>query len=516
MMRFLRLIIVSALVFGTGLTACSRQDSVFAVGAPAKPPTTVSTSTQEKFSVTDTGSSSTSLIALRVSGGHLPQVISAQIDPPFRWAGSNTFPGVGGTCDINGLLDQCLIAVEFNPSAPGDYSKSVRVVYEGRPGSHYTWSTPLKANTPAVLALQNGASSFDLGTFYFGQPPVAKPLSIQHVNGGPASDFQLETGPASILYEGNGNFPGTTGTCGATLSSGSCLLSLYLTGISSGNISQPLTLSYFDGKQRQSLTIQATGAVRNPPVLGLLPATQSIGNVFLGGSGEIPLTVEYQSGDVPAIGLGMLGITGDLSGGIFSGIGTTCGQSISPPTSPSNRTCTLQLTITPTVKGPQTRTLTLLYRSGNAWIEKTAQVSFNVVEPASLSVSPSNLSFPVTRVGSTSSLTLTLNHASGFPTASGISATFPAGFRYQNGTFPGTGGNCSTSLSPGGSCTIAVEFAPTSPGSYSGEVTINFQSGLTATQQKVHVTGKTQAKLALTVGSATPPGPILVGLNSTT
>ncbi|NDD92711.1 choice-of-anchor D domain-containing protein, partial [bacterium] len=442
----------------------------------------------------------------------LPQVISTQIDAPFRWAGTNVFPGVGGTCSPDGLLDECLIAVDFSPTAPGSFSKSVRIVYEGRPGSNYTWSTSLTASTPAVLAFQNSPATFDLGTFFYGQPPVAKQLTLQHVQGGSASDFQMESGPASILYEGNGIFPGTTGTCGSTLSSGTCKISVYLTGTSTSSVSQPLTISYFDGKQRQSLTIQATGAIRNPPVLSLLPNSQNIGNVYLGGSGEIPLTVEYVSGDVSATGLAMLGISGELSfaGGNYPGTGATCAPSI------SSGSCTLKLAITPSAEGPQTRTLTLLYRSGNEWVQKTSQLAFTVVRPASVTVSPSNLSFPLTSVGSTNWQTLTLTYASGFPTATGISATFPTGFRYRNGTFPGTGGTCSTSLSPGSSCTIAVEFAPNSPGAYSGDITLSFNSGLTATQLKVPVAGKTQAQLALTAGTPTPTGPILVGLNSTT
>jgi hypothetical protein len=56
-----------------------------------------------------------------------------------------------------------------------------------------------------------------------------------------------------------------------------------------------------------------------------------------------------------------------------------------------------------------------------------------------------------------------------------VAATLPTGFGYAGGSFPGNGGTCSTGSNlqgitnagpNGGSCTIALVFAPISPVAY--------------------------------------------------
>ena len=67
---------------------------------------------------------------------------------------------------------------------------------------------------------------------------------------------------------------------------------------------------------------------------------------------------------------------------------------------------------------------------------------------------------------------------SGGATANGLSAlAIGTGFGYLGGSYPGTGGNCSTSLAGSGSCTIVVAFQPTAPGLATGSVALTYQDG---------------------------------------
>ncbi len=54
-------------------------------------------------------------------------------------------------------------------------------------------------------------------------------------------------------------------------------------------------------------------------------------------------------------------------------------------------------------------------------------------------------------------------------------------YAFKDGTYPGTGGSCGTTLARGASCTIIVVFSPTSPGVAEAPVTITYHNGSATT-----------------------------------
>lgn len=82
---------------------------------------------------------------------------------------------------------------------------------------------------------------------------------------------------------------------------------------------------------------------------------------------------------------------------------------------------------------------------------------------------PTDKSFAVTNTGSASASNI-----------SGV-AFSNAAYTFKGGTFPGTGGNCSTQLSPLASCTIVVTANSATLGTIADTITINYKSPISAT-----------------------------------
>jgi hypothetical protein len=73
----------------------------------------------------------------------------------------------------------------------------------------------------------------------------------------------------------------------------------------------------------------------------------------------------------------------------------------------------------------------------------------------------------------TREVTLT-NHELVPVTSLGIGGLPTNAFRYLGGSYPGTGGTCTTTLASNASCTVMIEFAPTMMGSYIETVQVQF------------------------------------------
>lgn len=100
-----------------------------------------------------------------------------------------------------------------------------------------------------------------------------------------------------------------------------------------------------------------------------------------------------------------------------------------------------------------------------------------VTAPAMLTSSPSFYDFGSISTGTPTDFTFTITNSGG-QTASSISASIPGPqFTFKDSFYPGTGGTCTASLSPAGTCTIVVTFAPPSATSYNDNLNINFHNG---------------------------------------
>jgi hypothetical protein len=87
--------------------------------------------------------------------------------------------------------------------------------------------------------------------------------------------------------------------------------------------------------------------------------------------------------------------------------------------------------------------------------------------------------------------TITLSNSGKFP-VTGLSATpldDKGALIYSGGTFPGTNGTCSSTISSKEKCTIKVEFKPEHEGSYTFAITLDYNTGISSKQKIITVKG---------------------------
>lgn len=149
----------------------------------------------------------------------------------------------------------------------------------------------------------------------------------------------------------------------------------------------------------------------------------------------------------------------------------TCGSTLG-----AGLSCTVSLTYTPTVLGMESATLEVADNAPDS--PQTAALSGTGVAQAT--VTPTSITFPNTRVGSTSkakNVTLKNNLST---TLSGISYTTAAPFAVSGST-------CGTTLPSKASCIISVTFSPTTSGQASG--TLSVKDSANNSPQTVSLTG---------------------------
>jgi hypothetical protein len=83
--------------------------------------------------------------------------------------------------------------------------------------------------------------------------------------------------------------------------------------------------------------------------------------------------------------------------------------------------------------------------------------------------------FLATLVNETRSQAITLTNLGDAEARDMSFAGLAAPFRYLGGSFPGTGGTCSTTLAGGQSCNLVLEFAPTSQGTFTSSISVNYK-----------------------------------------
>ena len=157
-------------------------------------------------------------------------------------------------------------------------------------------------------------------------------------------------------------------------------------------------------------------------------------------------------------------------GGAYPGASATCSSTLM-----AGASCALNIAFTPSATGTAMATLSVTYFDGAQTIAATRDLSGKGTSHAFLSVTDfplqyyeqyalqadaSTFAFGPHGVGSTTTHAFSFTNMGAVP-ATGLSGgTLPAPFSYAGGTFPGAGGNCSTTLATGDQCSVVVAFTP--------------------------------------------------------
>jgi len=449
----------------------------------------------------------THTFTLTNSGGSTATALledSDTLSAPFTFLGG-TYPGTGGTCGATlAGSGSCTLVVSYAPTTGGVLSDSIRLTYnDGSAAQLVTGGVTGTGLTAASLSYSDGPT-YDFSAVFLNQ-------TSDHVftitNSGQVDATSVAEGTpfisAPFTYVDD-VFPGTGGTCGATIVAGdSCLIAVRFSPTVSGVSTDTLSLTYHNGllpAQVATRAITGTGALAvitadSSPTLDFL-------DVAIGGSPIATLTLTNTgTGTATALGPDAPAFSAPFTyvGGAYPGTGGSCGVSL-----PASASCTVKIRFTPTVQGPASDTARFTYFDGLA-TQTTSRALAGVGVDGLLTISDGpTFTFASTFVSTSLDKTFTLTN-SGSGTASSIAQSLPnlaSPFSFKDGSFPGTGGDCTSSLGPGLSCTIVVTFTPTSTAVSTSTIHIGYTDGTSSLEatRAISGTGKSVASLILSDG----------------
>lgn len=427
----------------------------------------------------------------------------------FEFSGG-VYPG-GGTCGSKlSAKSACTIVLEYKPLAQGAYRGDLILHFNN--GNDIS-QTSLKllglANVPAALTISDGPN------YNFGS--VATGGSLVHTftvtnTGATNATSLLESGLAAPFSFYGGAYPGTSGTCGASLNSGaSCTLVVQFAPTGTGMASDVISLSYFDGVLSQTANRHVMGTGAAPALLTISQTDPyDFGGGAIGSYTVYTFTVT-NTGSVSATGLIGKGLAApfEFYGGVFPGTDGTCGKTLAAAAS-----CTMVVGFAPKTNSVFNDTIDLNYNNGVAYQTSSRQVTGAGYVPALITISNGpTYDFGLVSLGDIHHMNFVITNSGG-TTATSI----PDGFKLDPPfSHSSAGSTCGKSLAAGASCTIMIFFSPMTEGAYSDNIVVQYFNGATTVKatRAVQGTGGTPANLKFSAPNILNIGTVTVGQSLT-
>jgi hypothetical protein len=384
------------------------------------------------------------------SGSTPVPITSVSITPPFAIASNSC-----GTTSLAADTD-CQMQLTFSPTQEGAASGTLTIVDGAGTQtvllSGFGYAPPTDILNPNSLSFPPTA---------VGQPSSALTVSLTNTG-----DLPLTSIAASV----SAGFL-TSNTCGTQLAGNSaCTISVVFVPTQLGSQTGVLTVGDITRAQPQTVALSGTGV--QPATLSVSPSSLTFAGQNVGVASAPSVLTIGNTGAVAAANVGFQ-ISGPAASSFSTGT-TTCTAALGPGGS-----CTVQVIFTPVAAGGSVATLTI---SSSTLGAKPVTVALNGAGQATsgLNVSPPQLSFTPTVVGSSSAAqTVTISNT-GSVAASQLALTVTAGFALTQNT-------CTASLAAGATCTVGVIFEPTATGAVTGA--LNVASITIASQANVTLSG---------------------------
>ncbi len=247
-----------------------------------------------------------------------------------------------------------------------------------------------------------------------------------------------------------------------------------------------------------SIVFDPTGCETADAQILISPASGQVGNV-LTGTGNTPITLSPRTQTFPTTLLGTKskGLTNTFTNN--SGINlyfslidlegvnqtdysftSTCSWGTNPPPLLPGASCTSTTFFSPTINPGQNETTSFIYYANICLVKQGLLING---EGTAVKVSPTSITFPTTKVGSTSTAkTITFQNAGSTAmtiSSAGFSGSFPY-WSLQSNT-------CGSSVPPNSSCTYGIVFSPQAVGTFTATFSIG-DPDITG-PQKVTLTG---------------------------
>jgi hypothetical protein len=308
----------------------------------------------------------------------------------------------------------------------------------------------------------------------------------------------------AVKFKG-GTYPGIGGTCGATISGSPCTVVIEHNQTISGAIVGTLNLEFFNGVE--AVTEQISISAFAADAAQIMPAASSLtSGAFSFGSALTnvaqTLSVQLENASLTrASGISAVinNTTANTSavfgfaGGQYPGVGGTCGQIL------NQGACTVVLSAQASAPGNASGVLQMAYFDGLSIQNLLIPINATFQSAANIQASALNLNFGnvVTNLVSTASVTLT-----NIGTVSGslisASGSISAPFAWAGGSFPGSGGTCTSVLAANNSCTLNFEIQPTVSGILNSTALISYYSGLSNQSISINLSANAQEGAVIT------------------
>lgn len=373
----------------------------------------------------------------------------------------------------------CKINVKFTPAGTGTLTGDVTVADNG-------YGSPQMVPLTGVGV--QGVATLNPASLTFG-------LQLLNTSSAPQTVTFTNTGTASITINSISvpkSFP-QTNNCGTTVAvGGSCTFTVTFDPDATGNLSG--TISIYDNAASSPQKISVSGTSTE---VSLSPASLNFGNVTLGTTSSA-MTVTLQNVGSTSLSITKVSITGTNYTEFAET--NTCGASVG-----AGASCTFSVTFTPGGTGTRTASLSVYDNGGTSpqsvSLSGTGQSAGN--GPVA-SFSPPSLNFGNQNYKTTSQVSKVTLTNTGSQTLTISSITAGGDYSETN--------TCSSSLSPGGSCTISVTFRPTIVGTDNGSLAAT--DNASNSPQTVPLTGTGVGALASVTPASLTYAVQLIGTSS--
>jgi hypothetical protein len=402
-----------------------------------------STSSAQTVTVKNTGSQPLTILSIAATGD-------------FSAAGSCA----GNTVQPGG---SCTVQVSFTPGGVGNQTGTL-TIDTNVSGGELTVSLSGTGAPSGAVSLTPSSINFNGSTtgVLVGQSSGFFQVTASNSGSSALAFTSAITGPFSIANN----------SCGTSIpADGSCNLTLIFTPTQAGAASG--TLTFTDAAGSQTVVLSGTG---------LSAATDTVSVTTL----AFPSTVTGQLSAAQTVTLTNSGGAALTSIAVLvSGANAADFQVTNPCTANlgANSSCAISVQFNPSVVGSETATLTISSSAGDS--PKTVALSGSGLQPPTLGVNPSSLSFASQTVGQASApQTVTVTNSGGASAANvGFQITGLSATSFSTGT-----NTCGTMLAAGANCTVQVIFTPQAAGGSSASLVVS-SSNSTPNHTSVTLTG---------------------------
>lgn len=413
-------------------------------GTGQAPPSLTLSPTTTDFGTVTMGQTATQVFTLRNDGDASTGTLTINVTGTDFTISAN-----GCTTPLAGAAS-CMITVQYAPSAAG--ARSGGLTASGAAGG--SASATLTGNGQTAASLSASPTTVAFGGVTVGSTSAVMMYTLS--NSGQATSTAITlTASAGFAIQAPTGADCRSGV--TTLGGGqACTVRLTFTPSAAGAVSGGM--STFAASQGGSGTVTLTGTGLTPANLALSPGTLTYTTVV--GQSSDDMVVVTNSGQSQSGPLGIT-LTGPADFAIVTGLASDCAAGAMLA---GGASCNVRIRFTPGSRTSFSATLTVSATPGGS---RMATINGTGQAPATLTVTPTPHSFPLTEVGQTSG---TQNFT--FRNTGDVASTALAISSTNAAEFPITSNGCmGMTLAPNGVCTVTMAFRPGAGAAASGSVT---------------------------------------------